>query len=571
MSGVSSKSNKGYGINISGVGSKSNKGASGIYINVAGGKSNKGSFTISGGSSKANKGSPVHPVNPIEPVDKWNDDGHVPVPVPVVRGKWSGDGHVTPLVTPKPTPRPTWKGDEHTPSPTACEERMLWHPNADYTMCTNDGDYESGTEYIYESLQMCCLSVFGTPSCKFDDICAEPVVTPAPSPAPTSCEERKFYAIQNGEQLYCSNGYDIPAGWEGSKYYFNTLEACCEAEFGSSACYYEDVCNTLSPTAFPSESPVTPAPTPCEAQVFFFDGKTCSNEFYIADAPAFNNVMICCNVNFGAGSFMNGGCNYVDMCNTTPPTPNPTPKPTKKPTKNPTPNPTRKPTNEPIEPIVTPEPTPAPTPCEAQVFFFDGNVCSNEFYIADAPAFNSVVACCNVNFGMGSFLDKNCKYVDECNTLPPTPSPVTPAPTPCEAQLFFFDGNTCSNEFYIADASAYESAKSCCNVNFGIGSFMSGSCNYVDECNTLPPSPAPTFISTFGSTPTVSKETTGPPTMVAVRGDDAKITTDITTECNEITGGYPKVCVKVCTSFKSVFKGGVLIDETAETTEEECG
>jgi hypothetical protein len=574
VSGVSSKSNKGYGINVSGVSAKSNKGygisgskSSGIYINVAGGKSNKGSSGFNINSSKSSKG-PGQPVNPIQPADGWNHDGYVPVPVPVVRGKWSGDGHVTPLVTPNPTPRPTWKGDAHTSAPTACEERMLWHPNPGYTMCTNDSDYEPDSEYVYESLQMCCMSVFGTLSCAYDDICVEPVITPSPSPAPTTCEERKFYAIKKTDELYCSNGYDIPSGWTGSDYYFDDLQACCEAEFGSSSCYFEDVCNTLSPTESPTESPVTPAPTPCEAQVFFFDGNVCSNEFYIADASAYTSVMICCNINFGAGSFMNGSCDYVAICNTLEPTPNPTPNPTKKPTR----NPTRKPSNAPIEPIVTPVPTespvtPAPTPCEAQVFFFDGNVCSNEFYIADAPAYNTAKACCNVNFGMGSFMNGECNYVDECNTIPPSPSPVTPAPTPCEAKVFFFDGETCSNEFYIADAPSYISAIICCNTNFGSGSFINGSCNYVDECNTIPPTPSPTFISTFGSTPTVSKETTGPPTMEAGRD---KITTDITTDCREITGGYPEVCVKVCTSIKSTFKGGMLIDETAETTEEEC-
>ena len=680
-SGVSSKSDKGYGLNVAGgksnkgvglnsegyginvssVGSKS--GASGIYINVAGSKSNKEGFSVFGGSSKSSKG-PGQPVNPIQPIDGWNNDGHVPVPVPVpaIRGKWSGDGHVTPLVTPNPTPYPSsWKGDAHqtpkptnkpvpsittpapsitTPSPSSCEERMVWHPNPDYTMCTNDENYVPDSPYIYISLETCCKALFGTPTCDFIDICQpEPIVTKSPS-----------------------------------------------------------------------ESPVTPAPTPCGDQVFFFDGETCSNEFYIADAPSYTNVMICCNMNFGAGSFIDGSCGYVDVCNTMPPsvspsdkpsnspvnppaplptsnkpteapnktiitpapspaptaceerlwhpnpyfkfctndsnfpaswteaenfdtyfyaslaeccmdvfgsfscehvdicvtpvptdspvtdepsplpTPLPSPLPTELPTElitpESTPNPSNKPTPVPIEPIITPSPspaptsceerkwyidgntlicsngynmesdsndtmnigvyyntlqecceaefgnsscdfedvcvepivtpvptespvTPAPTPCEAQVFFFDGNVCSNEFYIADAPAYNTAKACCNMNFGAGSFMKGSCEYVDICNTEPPTPSPVTPepsvniitpeptdapvtpAPTPCEVLLFFFDGETCSNEFFIADAPSYNSAMICCNTNFGPGSFIGGSCGYVDICNTLPPTPSP--------------------------------------------------------------------------------
>jgi hypothetical protein len=270
--------------------------------------------------------------------------------------------------------------------------------------------------------------------------------------------------------------------------------------FMNGSCEYVDVCNTLPPSPSPvtpeptpapiepvvTPSPETPAPTPCDAQVFFFDGNVCTNEFYVADAPAYNSAMSCCNTVFGAGSFMNGSCEYVDVCNTLPPSASPvTPEPTPSPV------------------------TPAPTPCEAQVFYFDGSVCSNEFIIADASSYNSAMACCNANFGMGSFASGECNYVDECNTLPPspspitpeptpapiepivTPSPATPAPTPCEALLFFFDGETCSNEFYIADASSYETAKACCTANFGTGSFMTGSCSYVDICTTPLPTPSP--------------------------------------------------------------------------------
>ena len=80
---------------------------------------------------------------------------------------------------------------------------------------------------------------------------------------------------------------------------------------------------------------------------------------------------------------------------------------------------------------------------------------------------------------------------------------------------------------------------------------------------------APTIASTFGSTPTVSKETTGPPTMYAGR-ERSQFKTDVTTDCREIIGGHPVVCVKVCTAITSIFDGDILIDETAETTEEEC-
>ncbi len=82
---------------------------------------------------------------------------------------------------------------------------------------------------------------------------------------------------------------------------------------------------------------------------------------------------------------------------------------------------------------------------------------------------------------------------------------------------------------------------------------------------------APTIESTFGSTPTVSKETTGPPTMYSGRGRErSQFKTDVTTDCREITGGHPVVCVKVCTVITSIFDGDMLIDETADTFEENC-
>jgi hypothetical protein len=266
------------------------------------------------------------------------------------------------------------------------------------------------------SVMACCDVNFGIGSftnggCNYSDVCntpsptvspITPILTPAPSPAPTTCEERKWYALSKGDELMCSNGYDIPFGSTGSEYYFNSLEECCDAEFGATACVYEDICVTPTPTMStvtgeptpkpslkPTGSPVTPSPTLCEEKVFFFNGNVCSNEFYLADAPSYDSAIVCCNQNFGSESFMNGNCDYNDVCSTVPPTPSPI--------------------------------TPAPTQCEARVFFFDGNICSNEFYSAESPSSNSVLDCCDQNFGSGSFMSGSCNYVDICNTLPPSP------------------------------------------------------------------------------------------------------------------------------------------------------
>ena len=498
-----------------------------------------------------------------------------------------------------------------TMAPTTCEERKFYALDDDSPLiCSNGYDIPKGWAddgYYYDSLKDCCLSVFGSVAdCEYYDICAPtplptPLPTPKPSPlptkkptpqpidliltpAPTTCEERKWCVAYSGDQMICSNINDCSNGWNGDGYYYNGSKDCCISVFGSVAeCEYYDICAPITPNPTPKPSPLptkkptpqpidlilTPAPTPCGEQVFFFDGNTCSNEFYIADAPAYTSAMICCNINFGPGSFANGVCNYVDICNTLEPTESPI--------------------------------TPAPTPCEAQVFYFDGNYCTNNvagdaFFFTDNVSFKTIMACCNVNFGMGSFVNGGCNFIDVCNSLPPTPSPVediktllptdspitpeptenpiTPAPTPCEALPFFFDGDTCSNEFSIADAPSFDSLAKCCNMNFGAGgAFTDGSCNYIDICNTLPPSPAPTFISTPGSTPTVSKETTGPPTMSIGRTrdiphDESKTLTS--TECEPIYAGTPQVCVYVCTDIISVYAGGELISEDAKSYETKC-
>ena len=90
------------------------------------------------------------------------------------------------------TPQPTIVTPQPTPSPTSCEERMLWHPSADGSMCTNDANYPTDDNDFHNSLQECCKAVFGTLVCEYDDICtssqpSKAPVTPQPSsPAPTT-------------------------------------------------------------------------------------------------------------------------------------------------------------------------------------------------------------------------------------------------------------------------------------------------------------------------------------------------------------------------------------------------
>jgi len=566
-----SKSGKGSGP----TGTKSVKiaGVNGMYASEstsvthsASGRSSGGTINISGISPGSTWGSSVEPVNPIEP--SWTNDGYVQEVV--TRGKWYDDGHTNAIVTPNPTPRPTWKGDAFTSAaPTPCEEKMMWHPNSNYDMCTNDNNYPSNSQYIYESLEMCCMAIEGKTTCQYNDICVPDI-----SPAPTPCEAQVFFFDGNT----CTNEVYIADATA-----YNNVMICCNFHFGAGSytygtCDYKDTCNPVEPIVTPP--PVTPAPTPCEAKVFFFDGNACTNEIYIVDAMSYSSLMICCNVNFGTGSFMNGGCNYVDECNTLPPTKNPTKRPTASPSASPTTSPSASPTKNPTKrPTASPSAsptTPTPNPVTPSPTLNPVTPSPTLNPVTPSPTLNPVTPSPTLN-----------PVTDE-----PTPAPIesiqtnspTPAPTPCEAKIFFYDGNTCSNEFYLLDTSSYNSVVSCCDANFGAGSYMNG-CNYVDECNSLPPtlapiettetpppSPSPTMEATFGSTPTVSKETTGPPTMTHsrpdVRSDD--LTTDETTDCREITGGHPVVCVKVCTTITSIFDGDTLVDESAKTSESEC-
>ena len=95
-----------------------------------------------------------------------------------------------------------------------------------------------------------------------------------------------------------------------------------------------------------------------------------------------------------------------------------------------------------------------------------------------------------------------------------TPEP-TPAPTPCTGRKWRPRGNKCTNgnENTSNDDGdeVYDTLVECCEETFGVGM----KCKYDDIC--FDDTPVPTVSPSFGSTPTVSKETTGPPTMAALR------------------------------------------------------
>ena len=90
-------------------------------------------------------------------------------------------------------------------------------------------------------------------------------------------------------------------------------------------------------------------------------------------------------------------------------------------------------------------------------------------------------------------------------TLEPTPAPSTPAPSMCEEQRWYFQDEIdgCSNVGPAFDGDeGWELLEDCCMAELGL---LVEDCPSFNKC-------VPTSSPTFGSTPTVSKETTAPPT-----------------------------------------------------------
>mmetsp|Transcript_2089 Transcript_2089/g.4532 ORF Transcript_2089/g.4532 Transcript_2089/m.4532 type:complete len:1100 (+) Transcript_2089:144-3443(+) len=494
-----------------------------------------------------------------------------------------------PTATPteSPTPAPS-------SSPTTCEERK-WHPAKGFHMCVNDLNYpplwtstpEIEAQYFYETLDECCMGVFNSPTCPYYDDCAPtetptntptespskpptnsptpppsvpptkapisppsstPTSAPSPSPtgnptrsptknptraptkeptnptvnptsSPTSCEERKWHISSDGSM--CSNGYDYPINGNVDLNHddYDSLEECCSAIFGTNPCNWEDICNTFSPTISPSMNPTRSPVTP-------------EPTLSPSSAPVVTILP--------------------------PPTPDPTQKPTPEPTltptleptsepttSEPTPGPTQPPSSEPTPEPTTPEPTPGPTPSPS----------SQPTREPTTPS---------------------------PTTGEPTPNPATSSPTSCEQRQFYINdlGTMCSNGFnYMGTGDLYDTLEECCLVVSG-----ESTCRSEDICQpTAMPTKSPTMSPSFGATPTVSKEVTGPPTNSIDREFDINeigsndfangtYRKEVERECHKVWGGVPQVCVYVCTEFTTIYEGtsNKPLDELAKTTESEC-
>eukprot|EP00804_Cyclotella_cryptica_P011594 CCRYP_012099-RE/>CCRYP_012099-RE protein AED:0.25 eAED:0.25 QI:252/1/0.5/1/1/0.5/2/0/677 len=496
---VSSKSDKGTSANLS-SGTFKAEGGNGVYISVSGTKVAGGSAKVKAAShvNPVNSIKPITSnwsddgYAQAYKRGKWTDDGWVsgvvtprPTPHPTWQGDahplvtpppiWKGDAHlptnkpVVPLVTPTPTwkgdahlptskpvipfvtPPLTWKGDAHPPTnkpvvplvtlapsplPTSCEERMVWHPNPDYTACTNNDNYSPDSPYIYISLESCCKALFGTPTCDYEDICITPapstspvvaIVTPAPSSAPTSCEERMWWHPNPGFTI-CTNDSVYPSNWATpemfDQYFHESLSQCCMAVFGTSTCTYVDICSTPAPSASPVVEIVTPAPssapTSCEERMWWHPNPgftICTNDSVypsnwatpeMFDQYFHESLSQCCMAVFGTST-----CTYVDICTTPGPSASP------------------------VVEIVTPAPSFAPTSCDERMWWHPNpgfTICTNDSVypsnwatpeMFDQYFHESFAQCCIAVFGTMA----NCEYVDICITPTPTMSPVTGTPT----------------------------------------------------------------------------------------------------------------------------------------------
>eukprot|EP00970_Alexandrium_tamarense_P001711 scaffold221_cov189-Alexandrium_tamarense.AAC.5 len=328
---------------------------------------------------------------------------------------------------------------------------------------------------------------------------SHPLITPEPSPSPTACEERMLWH-PNPDYTMCTNDSNFP---DNEKYIYASLVKCCKDVFGTLSCEYDDVCSTPSPSKAPVEPLATPEPSPsptaCEERMLWHpnpDYTMCTNDSNFPDNEKYiyASLVKCCEDVFGTLS-----CEYDDICSS--------PQPSKAPV---TPQPT----------IVTPQPTPSPTSCEERMLWHpsaDGSMCTNDAnYPTDDNDFhNSLQECCKAVFGT-----LVCEYDDICTSSQPSKAPVTPQP---------------SSPAPTTDAPVSPLP----------------TMSPLSAVTTAPPTtPRPSFFPTaspsFGSTPTVSKETTGPPTMSGGRTRSmprgGAFKKDVATECREVRGGTPVVC-----------------------------
>eukprot|EP01082_Thalassiosira_pseudonana_P015226 g14261.t1 g14261 contig9:1490089-1492276(+) len=331
-------------------------------------------------------------------------------------------------------------------------------------------------------------------------------------------------------------------------------------------------------TLHPSKAPSTTSPTPsCKSTKWHpnIGFHVCSNRLddYLASwaTPEMrenyfhNSLEECCNAVFGTSA-----CEYQDICVSPSPTVSPSlPEPTQVPSKSPSHEPTSSPTLSPINPTMTPSKNPTPSPSV--------HPSSQPSSVPSLPFVDTLPPT--------SFNDSTTPTYSPSQPI----LPIVPEPTPSPiADIIDLNPTTtcvCTSTPTEAPTTGFPTTPP------KISLFSPGPSSEPPYYTTLPTkAPVSTdFLATpspsFGSTPTVSKETTGPPTMPAKRyiinmikqlgSNDFKhlvYTSRSETECSPtiIRGRTATFCKLDCIETARLFEGDTMIRETYESYVTDC-
>ena len=295
-------------------------------------------------------------------------------------------------------------------------------------------------------------------------ICAP---TEVPTSYPTTCEERRWY-FHNGR---CANGDE-----QDDKPYSNRDECCDDNnQEDGSACEGRDFCSTEVSTEVP-----TPYPTTCEGRRWYFYNGRCANGDEQVEKPYYNRDE-CCDYNPNEDG---SACEGRDFCSAEVPTEFPTEFPTE----------VKVPTLSPASPEVETV-TLSPTTCLQRMWYFSGGICSNGY--DEDGSYTNLQDCCEENQP-----GPKCEFKDVC----------------CMMRKWYFADGICTNRI-APEGQSFSSLLKCCENEQG----GKEDCSFDDVCvpeESTTPAPSVIFTPqpstdnpTFGSTPTVSKEVTGPPTI----------------------------------------------------------
>ena len=296
-----------------------------------------------------------------------------------------------------------------------------------------------------------------------------PAPTQAPMPAPTT--SRAPTTLPAPTQAFVETVTFAPTTCLDRKWYFSdgictngndedgsysNLQSCCEEAQPGEECEFKDVCCMMR-------------------KWYFADGK-CTNGF-APEGDLFSSLVECCE----AEQTNEKICTFDDVCV-------PEGAPTWVPTPVPTPAPT--PAQAPTETV-----TFAPTTCLDRKWYFSDGICTNGN--DEDGSYSNLQSCCEE-----AQPGEECEFKDVC----------------CMMRKWYFADGKCTNGF-APEGDLFSSLVECCEAE----QTNEKICTFDDVCvpeETTTPAPSVIFTPqpstdtpTFGSTPTVSKEVTGPPTI----------------------------------------------------------